>query len=161
MIFVTVGTHTAPFDRLICAMDEVAATTDEPVIMQIGCATSEPRHAAWFRFAPYGEMQRYNEEARVVVCQGATSVLVAMHAGAAVVAVPRRRAFGEHIDDHQVEFVARMAERGLVTAVNDVGELKAVTTHAGLARQYEATKTINGLCSSVQRWVEEATWASL
>lgn len=123
MIFVTVGMHTAPFDRLISAMDSIAATIDEPVIMQIGCARIEPHHAEWFRFAPYEDMQSYCERARVVVCQGATSILVALHAGTPVIAVPRRREFGEHIDDHQVMFVAKMAERALVTAADNVCDL--------------------------------------
>ncbi|MDQ1494197.1 MAG: hypothetical protein QOG69_680, partial [Actinomycetota bacterium] len=42
MIFLTVGTHTSGFNRLVDAIDVWAAGHDEPVVAQIGSSTSEP-----------------------------------------------------------------------------------------------------------------------
>ena len=44
MIFVTVGTHEQPFDRLVKYMDGWAAEHDEKVIIQTGFSTYEPEH---------------------------------------------------------------------------------------------------------------------
>lgn len=154
MIFVTVGTHTQPFDRLIEAMDNFAATVSEPVVMQIGCATIEPQHARWFRFAPYDEMQRYSTEARLVVCQGATSILVALRQGATVVAVPRRRAFGEAIDDHQVEFVAKLAKHGFVIGVDEVRLLPEAIHKADAPNLASLGQLRHELVSYVEQWLD-------
>lgn len=126
MIFVTVGMHTQSFHRLIKAMDEIAADTDEKVIMQIGHSSYTPLHADWFHFLPYAEIQRLSCEARVVVCHGATSILTALQQGTPVVAVPREERYGEHIDDHQIEFVQALAKDNRIIAVRDVASLKSV-----------------------------------
>jgi UDP-N-acetylglucosamine transferase subunit ALG13 len=126
VIFVTVGTHTVGFDRLVEAMDKYAAKTGERVIMQIGNSTYCPEHCEWFRFAPYEQMQSHSMEATVVVCHAATSILTAWQQGTPVVAVPREQRFGEVIDDHQVEFAEALVEQGKIVAVRDVTCLAAV-----------------------------------
>ena len=54
-------------------------------------------------------------DARVVVTHGGDTVLEAVALGLPVVLVPRRRAYHEHIDDHQVELAEALAQRGIVT----------------------------------------------
>ena len=50
MIFVTTGTHSQGFDRLIQKMDEIAGKINEEVIMQIGSAKYKPKNAKFFNF---------------------------------------------------------------------------------------------------------------
>jgi beta-1,4-N-acetylglucosaminyltransferase len=126
MILVTVGMHTQPFDRLIQSMDEIAQVTDEEVVMQIGHATYEPRHARYFRLTTGEEMVRLYREARVVVAHGGASAAEVLRRGTPLIAVPRRASLGEHIDDHQMDFARAMEHRGLVTAIYDVVNLKQV-----------------------------------
>ncbi len=124
MIFVTVGMHSAGFDRLIRAMDRIASKIDEPVVMQIGSTSYEPQHAEFFRFATYEEMQDLNRQSRLVVCQAATSILTALEQGTPVIAVPRQKRYGEHIDDHQVEFAQALAELIGINVILNVDELQ-------------------------------------
>jgi UDP-N-acetylglucosamine transferase subunit ALG13 len=125
VILVTVGMHTQPFDRLIKEMDKIAATMEEQVVMQIGHATYTPRNAQYFRFTTGEEMLRLYQEARVVVAHGGASAAEILRAGTPLIAVPRLASLGEHIDDHQVDFVRAMERRGLVTAIYDVDGLRA------------------------------------
>ena len=55
MIFVTVGTHEQPFDRLIQKVDALCAdgTLTEPVVIQTGVSTYRPEHCRWEPFFPY------------------------------------------------------------------------------------------------------------
>lgn len=49
MIFVTVGTHEQPFNRLVQTIDELkrdGVITDN-VIMQTGFSTYEPKYCQW------------------------------------------------------------------------------------------------------------------
>lgn len=52
----------------------------------------------------------------VVAHAGVGSALEALSAGRCPVLVPRRKAFGEHVDDHQSDIAAELAGRGLCIA---------------------------------------------
>ena len=91
MIFVTVGTHTKSFERLVAAMDRYAAGTTEEVVIQSGSSTYQPQAAHWFDYAGADEVQRLTAAARVVVSHaGAGSILMAPRGGKPLVVMPRR-----------------------------------------------------------------------
>lgn len=125
MIFVTVGTHEQPFNRLVQAMDEYAASSRERVYIQTGYSTYEPVHCEWSKFVPFTGMKKFMEQADVVVTHGGPSSFIeAMAAGKVPVVVPRKSEFGEHVNDHQVDFVRDVAERqGGIVPVSDIKEL--------------------------------------
>jgi UDP-N-acetylglucosamine transferase subunit ALG13 len=52
----------------------------------------------------------------VVAHAGTGSALAALEAGKCAILVPRERAHGEHVDDHQVEMARELAGRSLVVA---------------------------------------------
>lgn len=113
------------FDRLIKEMDEIAGRVGEEVIMQIGETTYEPKNARYFRFASKEEMDGLYDDARVVVCHaGVGSILTALEHGKPVIAVPRRKKYGEHIDDHQLDISGELEKQGRITVVCDGGDLE-------------------------------------
>ncbi|RMH04095.1 MAG: hypothetical protein D6702_03985 [Planctomycetota bacterium] len=114
MIFVTLGTERFPFQRLVDAADRVAeARPDEEVFVQIGNHPEPPRLARWQRWLAYADFAARIREARVVVTHaGAGSLLSCAWIGKVAVTAPRLHRFGEHVDDHQTELAARMAELG-------------------------------------------------
>ena len=126
MILVTIGLMYG-FDRLIKEMDKIAGRVDEAVIMQIGETTYKPKNAEYFRFTSNEEIDRLYEDARVVVCHaGVGSILTALEHGKPVIAVPRRKKYGEHVDDHQLEIARELEKEGRIRVVCDVGELEKV-----------------------------------
>jgi UDP-N-acetylglucosamine transferase subunit ALG13 len=126
-----VGTHNEPFRRLVEAMDDIAGDLDEAVVIQTGNTPYTPRHARSFAFADRREMERLNREARMVVTHGgAGSLIFALRFGKPVVVVPRKKAFGEHINDHQVELARRLGEEGKVIPVEEIGELRDAISRA-------------------------------
>jgi UDP-N-acetylglucosamine transferase subunit ALG13 len=130
VIFVTVGTHTAPFDRLVRAGERYAATSGERVVVQRGASRYLPVVAESFTFCESGEMERLIRASRVVVCHAADTILDAIRLGRPVVAVPRRRCYSEHLNDHQVHLAAALAGRSTVVALDDLGELPAAIDRA-------------------------------
>lgn len=124
MIFVTVGTNEASFDRLLRAIDELG-DLGQRVLVQTAGASVRPRHAECVDFLPYEEMVSSMREATSVVTHaGVGSVLTALSAGKRPVVVPRLRQYGEAVDDHQVEFARQLAETGLVVVVEDLALLR-------------------------------------
>lgn len=102
MIFVTVGTQ-LPFPRLIEAMDAHAAATEEDVIAQVGPAPGEWPHLDVRPHLAPAEFDVLFARARVVVGHaGIGTILTARRHGRPLVVLPRRHAFGEHRNDHQL-----------------------------------------------------------
>jgi len=115
------------FERLVQEMDEIAGRIDEETVMQIGETTYEPKNARYFRFTSNEEIDRLYEDARVVVCHaGVGSILTALEHGKPVIAVPRRKKYGEHVDDHQLEIARELEKERMITVVCDVGDLENV-----------------------------------
>ncbi|MBY8875306.1 hypothetical protein K7640_26075 [Micromonospora sp. PLK6-60] len=116
-IVVALGTQARfGFPRLLSRLVEVLPAEAE-ILWQVG-STRIPRLPAGARDqVPHAEMAQAMREADVVVTHaGVGSALAAMRAGRRAIVVPRRRAHGEHVDDHQVELAHGLDRRGLVLA---------------------------------------------
>lgn len=114
MVFVTVGTHEQQFNRLVRAVDMLVAdgTIAEDVFIQTGYCDYEPSRCSWSKFVPVSRMASLMRDADVVITHGGPSSFIeAMAAGKVPVVVPRRAEFGEHVNDHQVDFVLAVADR--------------------------------------------------
>lgn len=127
MIFVTVGTHEQPFDRLVQKMDELKkdGTIQEDVIIQTGFSTYEPRYCRWSKLLPYQQMVKNVADARIVITHGGpASFIMPLQIGKTPIVVPRQRQFNEHVNDHQVEFARSVSERlGTIIEVEDIETL--------------------------------------
>ena len=121
MIFVTVGMHSAGFERLVRAADEMASFVEEAVIIQRGGTQYTPKFSEYFDFADEVQMLDWLSRARVVVAHGgAGSILNTLQAGKPLVVVPRLKRFGEVIDDHQMELAEALVRQGRTVAVTDL-----------------------------------------
>ena len=133
MIFVTVGTHEQPFNRLIKKIDELkeSGIIQEDVIIQTGFSTYEPKHCQWSKLIPYQQMLRNVADARIVITHGGpASFIMPLQIGKTPIVVPRQQRFNEHVNDHQVEFARNVAERmGTIIPVEDIEKLKDVITN--------------------------------
>ena len=125
MIFVTVGTHEQPFNRLVEYMDQWAAEHDEEVIMQTGFSTYEPKHCEWGKLYPYSQMVEFVEKARIVITHGGpSSFIMPLQIGKIPIVVPRKKEYDEHVNDHQVEFANAVAKcQGNIIVVEDEKKL--------------------------------------
>lgn len=125
MIFVTVGTNEAPFDRLVEGVD--ALNLDEELVVQHGPSAIRPRGAECHDFLAFDQIVEFIRAARVVISHaGVGSVLVALANDKHPVVVPRLRQFGEAVDDHQLAFARRLHRDGVLTCV----ERREVFEHA-------------------------------
>lgn len=112
MIFVTVGTHEQPFNRLVEYMDKWAMKNDEKVVIQTGFSTYEPKNCEWSKLYPYQEIIRKVEKARIIITHGGpSSFIMPIQMGKVPIVVPRRKAFNEHVNDHQVNFSRAVSKR--------------------------------------------------
>jgi len=139
LILVTVGTHTAPFDRLLAHMDSIAAHSDEPVFMQTGSSRFVPRFTKFERFLPENDYDRLFKEARVIVSHaGIGTILRAAAQRKPLICVPRLREFREHWDNHQLEICQEMSTTGSLSFVIDIRTLDICKITAAVAPSFSS-----------------------
>lgn len=153
MILVTVGTHEQPFNRLVEYMDKWAKENDEEVVIQTGFSTYKPQTAKWQKLFPYNEMAENVKKARIVITHGGpSSFIMPLQVGKIPIVVPRKHEFGEHVNDHQVDFCNQVAKRqGNIIVVEDVSKLGDTIEKYG-----EIVENMtNGMVSNNQKFCDE------
>jgi UDP-N-acetylglucosamine transferase subunit ALG13 len=126
VIFLTVGTQ-EPFDRLVRAVDQWAATHDEPVFGQLGRLTPDsyrPLHFPFEAFVSADEFQERLEASKLLVAHaGMGSIISALTWGKPLLMLARRASLGEHRNEHQLATAAKFAGRPGLHVATDEGEV--------------------------------------
>jgi UDP-N-acetylglucosamine transferase subunit ALG13 len=120
-VFLTVGTDHHPFDRLILWLDRWLRETVVNVscVEQIG-SSEPPAYARYNKFVPYEDIRSAMNDADVIVSHaGPGSVLMAENVGHRPVVVPRRKEFGEAVDNHQVVFARWLSSNRIAHVAED------------------------------------------
>lgn len=128
MIFVTVGTHEQPFNRLIEEVDRLVETgviTDE-VFIQTGYSTYEPKFCKWSSLISFDKMNELMQTSDTIITHGGPATFMSAIAnGKKPIVVPRQEKYGEHVNDHQVDFSKQVKERyNSIEVVEEISELK-------------------------------------
>lgn len=121
MILATLGTHGQPMARIVGPLEEIARSLPHlaPFHAQLG---STPRPIGWAArsLIPHDELSRLIETADIVITHGGPATIAqARAAGKVPIVVPRKRAAGEHVDDHQLHYGRRLSAAGEVILVED------------------------------------------
>jgi len=123
VIFVTVGTDHHPFVRLLEWAAQAQKTLDVEVVAQRG-ATPNVEPIESFEYAEIGRMEALARSAHSVVCHGGPGTIdLARRCGHRPIVVPRAPDLGEHVDDHQMRYCARLAADGEIDIAHTFEEL--------------------------------------
>lgn len=162
MIFVTVGTHEQPFNRLVKAIDDLKKNEiiKEDVLIQTGFSTYEPKYCQWSKLIPYQQMVNNIEEAHIVITHGGpASFIMPLQMGKTPIVVPRQHQFDEHVNDHQLEFARNVAERmGTIIVVEDIRKLEEyITKYDEIVTSMQHGMNSNNakFCEGLEKIVEE------
>ncbi|TGD22757.1 multidrug MFS transporter [Companilactobacillus suantsaicola] len=130
MIFVTVGTHEQPFDRLIKEIDMLVKNRiiEEKVIIQRGYSNYIPKYCVSEKFLSHRDISKDVSDARIVITHGGpSSFIMPLQMHKIPIVVPRLSKFNEHVNNHQLEFVRLVAERKknilVVEDIKDLGKI--------------------------------------
>jgi UDP-N-acetylglucosamine transferase subunit ALG13 len=150
MIFATIGT-TEPFDRLLRALDSIQGD----LVVQCGDGNERPHAARCVDYVSYDELVAYIRDAEHVVSHaGVGTILTALAAGKRPIVVPRRKQFGEAVDDHQVELARHLAELGLVTLVEEPSDLAEVLRDGVASAPSDLPSAGRGLATEVRAYLD-------
>ena len=135
MIFVTTGSQKFQFNRLLRAVDNGIASgaIDDEVFAQTGYSDYRPMNYSGVAFLDKQQFDEKMDACDILITHAGTGAIIgALKKGKKVIAMPRLRQFGEHVDDHQVQLLEQFAEAGLILCCSD---------EAGLIDAYRRAKT--------------------
>lgn len=140
MIFVTVGTHEQPFDRLLKCIDKMVEEKKikDKVIIQKGYTDYEPKNCESYKLIPYEDMQKYINEADIVVTHGGPASFIAPLAiGKIPIVVPRKKEYDEHVNNHQLEFSKEVEKRlkNIIVAETDEEIIDCIVNYKKLVKE--------------------------
>ena len=144
MIFVTVGNATQPFPRLLEAVDRLAGEgvfPGEAVHIQSGNNPGfRPAHCRQEAFLSLEQFEDMVQQADLIISHaGAGTLLQVLQAGKVPVVMPRRREYGEIIDEHQMELVKALAAEGRIVPAFSPEELPPAIQQARTSSGRPAT----------------------
>jgi len=153
---VIVGTDHHPFDRVIRWVNDWLGQHPEQAaafFVQAGTATVPPVCES----APMldvGRLATLLDESDVMICHGGPgSIADAWQRGHLPIVVPRMRRFGEHVDDHQVDFCRKFADLGRVRIAEDAATFTGLLDEARTDRtRFRATEPVAEIESAVARF---------
>lgn len=156
MIFITLGSQKFQFNRLLKAVDDLVEQgiiTDE-VFAQIGYSDYEPKRYSYKQFLDRDEFAQWESRCDVLITHGGTGAIIgAVKRGKKVIAVPRLKRYGEHVDDHQIQLIGQFREQNLICGADDCSELECALEYVK-NHKFDAymsnTKTI---IDSIERFI--------
>ena len=146
MIFVTIGTQ-EPFDRLVSAMDKIAANLNIEFIAQVSPRSScLVRHMKCYSFLSPSEYEEIFNQAELVVAHaGIGTIISALVNQKPLIILPRQLKLKEHRSDHQMATVKHFSALGYVNVAQDIEDLER------MVRTFVETKEIN-ICPKLGRY---------
>ena len=127
MILVMLGTQNNSFHRLLEEIDrliEIGKINDE-VIVQAGYTKYKSQNMKIVDFVSNDEIEKLEQQADCIITHGGVgSIIGSIEKGKKVIAVPRLKQYGEHVNDHQLDIVESFDRLGYIIGITDVSQLE-------------------------------------
>lgn len=121
------GTQNNSFHRLLEEIDrliEIGKINDE-VIVQAGYTKYESQNMKIIDFVSNDEIEKLEQQADCIITHGGVgSIIGSIEKGKKVIAVPRLKQYGEHVNDHQLDIVESFDKLGYIIGITDVSQLE-------------------------------------
>ena len=127
MIFIITGTQKFQFNRLLKEIDILKRNNkiSHEIFAQIGNSTYKPNTYNFVRFLECNAFKERVFKADLIITHGGSAAITtSLKNNKKVIAVPRLKEFGEHVDDHQLEVVSKLKREGLIEMVLELKNLE-------------------------------------
>ena len=127
MIFVTVGSAFS-FDRLVTTVDEAVGKglVEEEVFAQIGSGGYRPQNMRYSEVLEKSDFDRFLLQSSGIISHaGIGTISMALDYGKPLLAMPRRKSYGELVNDHQIVTAKKFEALGYILVADDEKQLLA------------------------------------
>lgn len=165
MIFVTVGHAKQGFRRLLNAVDDLARQghfDGGEVFVQSGNNIDfKPLYCNHKPFLSMVEFDQCIKEASLIICHaGCGTLFHALKAGKTPVVMPRRKKYGEHVNDHQIQLVQAFVEQGIIVPALETKDLPRAISEAQKQSAVVRSAEEAPMFDIVRKAIKELTGAS-
>lgn len=154
MIFVTVGTHEQPFNRLIKEIDILKGKKIiiDDVFIQTGFSNYIPINCKWERFISFELMEKYSNQANLIITHGGpASFMKILNLGKIPIVVPRQVSFSEHVNNHQLDFARKVKEKGYkIIIIENIGELSTSIINYQNFKTHDKKERVNNFAENFE-----------
>ena len=113
-IFVTVGSSSFPFDRLIKKIDILGKNKKYQIVAQIGNGKYIPKNIKFYTFLKSEKIEKEMKNADIIISHAGTgSILTSRNLKCNLILVPRLKKYKELTNDHQIELCKKL-EKNIV-----------------------------------------------
>ena len=126
MILVMLGTQNNSFHRLLEEIDKLImdGQIKEDVVVQAGYTKYESSNMKIFDFISSEELENLEQQASCIITHGGVgSIIGSIEKDKKVIAVPRLKQYGEHVNDHQLDIIQSFDKLGYIIGITDVSQL--------------------------------------
>ena len=127
MILVLLGTQNNDFSRLLFEIDNciVSGAIKDSVVVQAGHSSYNSSNMEIFDFIEKDKMDDLIFKSDLIITHGGVgSIMKCIKLGKKVIAVPRLKKYGEHVNDHQIQIVENFSNKGYIKAVFEIENLE-------------------------------------
>ncbi|WP_080485170.1 PssE/Cps14G family polysaccharide biosynthesis glycosyltransferase, partial [Oenococcus oeni] len=124
--FLILGTQKFQINRLIKSIDSLVASNEisENVFAQIGNSDYLPVNFPYKKFLNYQDFISKISESNIVITHGGVgSIMDSLKMHKKVIAIPRLKKFGEHVDNHQIEIIQALGNENVLYPLFDVEDM--------------------------------------
>jgi len=133
MILVLLGTQDKPFTSLLDAIQKEIDNKNikDKVVVQAGQTKYESKDMEIFDLLPKDVYDETIKKAKLIICHGGvSSIFDGIKNNIPVIATPRLKERGEHVNDHQLQIIEKFAEEGYILPLYDYKDLVTIIKKA-------------------------------
>lgn len=119
-VLVMVGTQKQQFIRLFEMTENSSLLEGQDVVEQVGNTKFDSKKFKTFPFIENEEVKKLIEKSDLIICHGGVgTIFEGLHKEKKVLAVPRLKKYGEHVDDHQLEICDELENNDYIVVCRD------------------------------------------
>lgn len=127
MILVLLGTQNNSFHRLLEEVDKLIneKKIKDKVVVQAGYTKYTSENMEIFTLIDKEKLLELQQKANFIITHGGVgSIITSLERGKKVIAVPRKKEYAEHVNDHQEDIVDVFSKKEYLIGIKDVKELE-------------------------------------
>ena len=142
-------------------MDEVALLIPSEIVIQRGYSRYLPKNTKHFDFVSMNEAIEYIQKSQLVISHaGIGTIILCKEYGVPIIILPRRRRYGEHMNDHQLEIAMALEKRGdkNIYVIYEEGQLEEkVTEVLRSQKRFAPTENVGrtNLIRTIREFIEK------
>ena len=158
MTLVLLGTQNNSFHRLLEEIQKCIddGTIEDKVVVQAGSTRFESNNMEIFKLIEQNKFNELIKQADIIITHGGVgSIVTSVKLGKKVIAVPRLKKYGEHVNDHQIQIIETFSKQGFIKGIKDVSELEEALKNISTFTPNKLESNTDNIVKIIENFIEK------